>query len=44
VDGKFISCPYRLEDYGKVRGSKKWLKDTMFTKEVQDNLGKKKKV
>jgi len=37
VDGKFITCPHKVED-ANTRACKKWLKEIMFTKNVQDKL------
>jgi hypothetical protein len=37
VDDQFISCPWMVTDIDKA-GCKKWLKETMSVKKIQDKL------
>ena len=37
VDGKLLKF-IALDDYGKVRGTKKWIKDTLRTQKIQSKI------
>jgi len=43
VDDQFINCSYKISDFDKPK-CKKWLKETLDTKNVQDQLRFAKKI